>query len=315
MYAYYERTNDLVRFCDPFWHRVVACASSSKLITEPEQKLTWAEIRNIFENTTVAICGGSVGNNVLHSTVMDLRPQHVKIADKSLYKIENINRVRLTYTDVVYSNQFRKSRTETLLRNKAEVSAMQLYSIDPFLMVHAYPEGITQANIDRFFDGSKDEPKADIIVDEVDDPRIKVLLREEARKRRIPLIMVTDVGSSVQLDVLRYDLDPHLFLTYGATDQALYAAVEECEQKPGNREAFFRFVDTLIGAEYRRGELERIILEKSEIPTATMIPQLGSTAAVAGGIAAEAIARIRLGHQYPPRSLIDKRTFETRISH
>jgi molybdopterin/thiamine biosynthesis adenylyltransferase len=314
-YAYYKGTNDLVRYCDPFWHRVVACASSSKLITDRENRLTWHQIREVFEHTTIAVAGGSVGNNVLHSVVMDLRPAHIKIADKSLYKIENINRVRLTYADVVQNNSHRTNRTDTLLRNKAEVSAMQLYAIDPFITVHAYPEGIDYENAAHFFDGKPGEPKADIVVDEVDDPHIKILLREEARKRRVPLVMVTDVGSAVQLDVIRYDEDPMLSLTYGVEDEVLYRTVEEWEQNPGNRGAFFRFVDTLIGTNYRRDELAKIILEKSEIPTATIIPQLGSTAAMAGAVAAETIARIRLGHDYPPRVLIDKFTFEVIISH
>ena len=305
MYAYYAGRNHLVRFSPPFWHRVVAVASSSKLMADPEDRLSWKEIRDIFEKTTIAVAGGSVGNNILHSIVMDLRPANVKIADKSLYKMENINRVRLSYWDIVEPGGG--------LRNKAIVTAEQLYAIDPYLNVHTYPEGISSVNIERFLGGGRGEPPADILLEEVDDPKIKIYLREEARKRRIPLLMLTDAGSSVQLDVLRYDKNPKLGLTYGESDEHVRESVRALEDDPGNRATFFSFVDRLIGTEYRRDELAKIIDEKTEIPTSTMIPQLGSTAAMAGAIAAETVARIRLGYDYPPRVLINKKTFEVRI--
>ena len=310
VYAYYHGRNELVRYCDPFWHRVVATASSSKLLADPGQTQTWRALREVLETTTVAVAGGSVGNNVLHSVVMDLRPRAIKIADKSVYKMENINRVRLDYRHMVSPQSTRTSDFDSALRNKACVSAEQLYGIDPFIDVWVYQNGVTERDTERFFAGKGKEPAIDIILDEVDDPQVKILLREEARKRRIPLVMVTDVGSSVQLDVLRYDEDPTLSLTYGQEDAAVYAALSAVYDNPGDRASFFNFVDVLIGPDYRAGELGNILAGTTEIPTSTLIPQLGSTAAVAGGIAAEAVARIRLGHTYPPRMLVNKHTFQ-----
>lgn len=313
VYALYHERGDLVRYCDPFWHRVVAVASSSKLITDPGATLTWKQIRDVFESSTIAVAGGSVGNSILHCAVMDMRPRNVKIADKSLYKMENINRVRLSYEDVAESNDKRAMLMDMMLRNKALVTAEQLYRIDPYLNVYCYPEGVNLTNINEFLGGHGKEPKADIMIEEVDDPRIKLLLREEARTRRIPLVMATDVGSCVQIDVLRYDKDSTLPLTFGSTDDAFRASVRAVEDNPGNREIFFTFVDMLIGADYRRDELAKIIDLNSEIPTSTIIPQLGSTAAAAAGVMAETVARMLLGHNYPSRVIINKRTFEVKI--
>ena len=313
VYAYYAQRNHLVRYCPAYWQRIVSIASSSKLIADPTGKRSWKEIRDIFDHTTVAVAGGSVGNSILHLTVMDLRPQHVKIADKSLYKMENINRVRLGYWDIVDSNARRRNLMETLLRNKAETTASQLYATDPFLNVHIYREGVHQNNIDQFFDGKGKEPAADIIIEEVDDPRVKLLIREEAKKRRVPLIMASDLGSCVQLDILRYDKEKNLSLTYGTPDSALRASMENVYDSPSDRSIFFQFVDDLVGTDYRQDELKRIIDGKSEIPTSTIIPQLGSTAAVAAGLVAETVARIRLGYDYAPRIFINKRTFEVKI--
>lgn len=313
VYAYYPERNHLVRYCSPYWHRVVSIASSSKLITDPAGIYSWKQIQDIFEHTTIAVAGGSVGNNIMHSAVMDLRPRHVKIADKSLYKMENINRVRLSYWDIVKPNNERLHNTDTLLRNKAEVTASQLYAIDPYLNVYVYSEGIHKGILDRFLGKSPGEPAPDILIEEVDDPEIKLLLREEAKKRKIPLIMASDLGSSVQLDILRYDKNPKLSLTYGMHDNVLRQSSKAVSDSPSNRGLFFQFVDNLIGTDWREGELKKILEGKTEIPTSTIIPQLGSTAAVAGGIVAEAIARLRLGHAYPPRVIINKHTFAVKI--
>jgi len=50
----------------------------------------------------------------------------------------------------------------------------------------------------------------DVLVEELDDIEIKVRLREEAKKRKIPVVMVTDSGNNVIVDIERYDLNPNL---------------------------------------------------------------------------------------------------------
>lgn len=312
-YAYYQERNELVRFCPSYWHRVVSVASSSKLLADPKKALTWAEIRDLFENTTIAVAGCSVGSSVINSAVMDLRPKNIKIADKSVYKMENINRVRLAYYEMVKSQAQRSSPVDLSLKNKAKVVADQLYAIDPFLNVYMYEEGINADNIDEFLGSIDGEAKTNIVVEEVDDPRIKIFIREEARKRGLPVIMVTDIGSAVQLDVLRYDQDKNLPLSWGTSDDVLKAKMEQVYEQAGNKKAFFEFVDTLIGKDYRQGELNEIIEERVEIPTSTIIPQLGSTVAMAGAVAAESISRIRLGFDLPPRVIINKQTFEVTV--
>ncbi len=310
IYAYYPDRKEMVRYSSEFWHRVVATASTSMLLADPEYKLRWVEIRKILEETTIAVAGASVGNNVTHAAVMDMRPKHIKIADKSRYKMENINRVRLGYADMVESNAKRQDVMQSLMRNKALVTASQLYAMDPFINVYVYENGVEEKTLNVFFDGKDSEPKADMIIEEVDDPRIKLTLREEARKRGLPLLMVSDLGSSVQIDILRYDKDKSLPLTWGVDDNMLIESMEEVYAHPGDRSRFFNFVDKLIGTDYRSDELARIIDQRCEIPTSTIIPQLGSTAMVAGGILAEAIVRIRLGHGHPERVHFNKKTFE-----
>ena len=227
--------------------------------------------------------------------------------------MENINRVRLGYSDIVKANSEKNGISDTALKNKATSIADQMYAIDPFLNIYVYNEGLNDTNISDFFDGGDGEPKIDILVEEVDDPRIKLKLREEARKRSIPLVMASDLGSCVQIDICRYDLDNKESYSYGISDEKLLKATEAVYSNPGDRKTFFEFVDALVGTDYRQDELKDIINEESEIPTSTIIPQLGSTAAVGGGIMAELVARIRLGYNFSRRMIFNKKTFEVSI--
>jgi hypothetical protein len=87
---------------------------------------------------------------------------------------------------------------------KTEAVANSLLEINPYLHIDAYPEGVTHDNIIDFFDAN---PKPQVIIDSCDNFAIKIALRAEAKKRRLPLVMATDVGEAVILDMERYDLD------------------------------------------------------------------------------------------------------------
>ena len=130
-------------------------------------------------NSTPPICRVLIAR-ILHSLTWAVRSQLVLRAHSSHF----IKRLHLT---------------DSLLRNKAEVTAAQLYAIDPYLNVYTYSEGLHQKNIDSFLGGSKKEPPADFVIEEVDDPHIKIFIREQARKRKIPVIMASDLGSCVNL--------------------------------------------------------------------------------------------------------------------
>lgn len=301
VWAWYPAARELVRYVPAWWHQVALTASAGMLYRDVERRLSWQELRTLLSSCIVGVAGCSVGSSVIHALVSDLRPRAIKIADRSRYKMENANRVRITYREL------RDASTDVHLSKKAPTVAAQLTAIDPFLQVYVYDEGITSATIKDFFDGDGTEPAINIVVDEVDDPGTKVLLREEARKRSLPLVMVTDLGSTVQLDVQRFDLDPTLPLTYGTSDAVLYAARDRAEQSNGDRLAFFNYVDALIGPQYRQDELGEIVAGRTERLTETLFAQLGSTVMVAGGIAAETIARWRLGYACPPRQWFDKR--------
>lgn len=298
--VFYPKTNKLVKFAPAFWHRLVLVISNSHLLRDPEMKLKWQEIRECFERAVIAVAGGSVGNGVIHSVVQDLRPAHVKIADLKEFHLANANRVRLTYDDFA--------------RNKAVVAAEQIHSLDPFIRISVYPKGVNEDNIEDFIAGNLfGEPRAAIVIEETDDPGIKLFIREYARARKIPLLMATDLGSAVQLDVRRFDVNPSMPLVPGnVSDERLFETQEGWQKDRQNLNRFSDFVSAIAGDYHLRiPELRRIIAAEDEVLFRS-IPQLGSTAMMAGAMAAEAAARILLGHKLPERMFFNKHTGEVK---
>jgi len=301
-WIYYPRKNHLVKFAPRFWHRLALLVRNSTLFRDPEMKMSWQEIRDIFEKAVVAVTGCSVGNSAIYATVEDLRPLHIKIADPKDFRMPNANRVRLSYEDFG--------------RNKAIVTAEQIHALDPFMQIAVFTEGIHGGNVKEFVAGNQKiyEPPATIIIEEMDDPDMKILIREEARRYKVPVVMVTDMGSAVQLDVRRFDIASDLPLAAcGVSDDELYERRNQWQKDLADQDKFYAFAFALIGHHYHKTpEFKRIVF-KEDTPLFGGIPQLGSTVMVGGGIIAEAIARLLLGFKLSERMFIHKYTGETII--
>jgi len=311
-YAYYPATGDLAQYAPERYHRLALVTSNSSLLLDADRKLKWEEVREIFDDLVVAIAGASLGNNVAHSIARDIRPKNLKIADPNLFKVSNANRVGLSYEDIVLPNSLRESQFSSLgLKNKAIGAAEQIHRIDPFMRVWAYFEGVNLENIHSFAVGNRFEPGADFIVEETDNPDAKIMIREMARRERVKVIMATDAGSAVQIDIRNFDFNPNASLAVGISDEDLYKSQKEAHEDP-SRENFYRFAESLIGDDFRgRGEFGDIIDGKLPKMCAS-VPQLGSTAAMAGSIVAEVVARTALGYKYPERFVVDKKSLEVR---
>lgn len=292
-WVYYPLNRHLVHYAPRFWHRLALIVRNSILLNDPSMTVSWYDVRKKFENSVISIAGCSVGNNIITSAVMLMRPLYIKIADSKDYQVNNANRVRLLYSDFG--------------RNKAIVTAEQLHATDPFFKISVYSEGIHNGNVNDFVFGNPavSEPASTLIIEETDDPDTKILLREKARSRNIPVVMVTDIGSAEQIDIRRFDLDNKISLAVGVSDGELYEKRDEWQRDLADREKFFEFAFSMSGREQLTvPEFKRIILQEVPMQFAG-IPQLGSTAAAAGGIAADVISRIILGHETPERIFID----------
>jgi hypothetical protein len=245
----------------------------------------------------VAIAGCSVGNNIANALMRDLRCS-LKVADVKSYHNSNANRVPLNYTEIG--------------QNKAVITASQIHAIDPFADIWVYQEGIQDENVDEFIAGNGAiEPAATVIVEETDNIATKFMIWEAARKYRKPLVMATDIGAeAVQIDIRRFDLEPNLPLAYNISDEALFGLYNLWRQDKGSKTRFFDFATALIGPQqWTIRQFRRIVRREIETEFGG-IPQLGSTAMIAGGIAAKIIIWMALGYRLPERMFINFLTGE-----
>ena len=309
-YVFYPSTGDLTHFAPREWHRLSLVTSNNLLLSDLDRKMTWNEIRDKFDDFIPAIAGASVGSNIALALSMDLRPETIKIADPNNHKVSNGNRKPLGYSNIVQTQaELDLSGSMFELKNKAIAAAESLQSLDPYMKVFAYYEGVNDENKLAFLRGNRMEPRASVVIEEVDDPNAKIYIREVARAARVRLIMATDVGSSAQIDIRPFDINPEASLAFGISDEELYQIQKEARENP-SRSAFYHFAEALIGPEFKlRGEFGEITDEK--LPKLfSSVPQLGSTAFVAAGLTAEVVARTILGYKYPERFLVDKTRLE-----
>lgn len=310
VYAYYPNSDMLAQFAPSEIHDLALVSSTSRLLQDEEMKMEWTEVRSKLKDVVVGFAGTSVGNRIAHSITMDLRPKEIKVADPSNFKLTNFNRVQGAFWDVVYSNeQADKQITVWGLKNKAIGLAEQIHSLDPFMKVWTYFDGVNEENISSFVAGNCVEPKPQFVIEETDDPNMKVRIREKCREYGVRIIMASDAGSTVQVDIRPFDIDPEATLAFGISDEELYGRKSVAKARPKDKKAFFGFVDALLGTDYKRDEFGAII--RGDLPRVfASIPQLGSTASLAAALVTEVVSRTSLGYKFPERFLIDKNRLE-----
>lgn len=165
------------------------------LLTSRNKNLINIQEQDKLRRARLSIAGLSVGSNIAIAVAMQGGCSVIKLADNDKISTSNMNRI---LTDLFSVGE-----------NKCESLAKRLYEINPFLNIELYPEGIDDDNIDGFI------YESDIVFDEVDSLNLKLDLRLKAKNNRVPLIMITDNGDNIMVDVERYDLQPELDYFHG----------------------------------------------------------------------------------------------------
>ena len=141
----------------------------------------------------IGIVGLSVGHAIAYTLAQQGLCGQLRLADFDDVELSNLNRVPATVFD--------------LGLNKAQVAARRIAELDPYLAVEVFDRGITAESVDRFLDG------IDIVVEECDSLDTKVLIRQAARARRMPVLMAT--GDRGILDVERFDVEHQRQIMHG----------------------------------------------------------------------------------------------------
>lgn len=254
------------------WH-----AALVHVLPEPEywrvrtarnKNLINAEEQEKFYNATLGLGGLSVGSSIAYALALQGGPKRVKLADMDRLALSNTNRVL--------------AGSENLGLLKVVMAARRIYEINPYAEVEIYPEGISKENIERFFDD------LDIVVDELDNIAVKYLIREQAKKRGIAVVMGADNGDNAVIDIERYDLEPDLPFFHGRLGNVTYDELTKLD-KFGIGKTITRH----IGPENVTVRMQESLLEMGK--TIVSWPQLGGAALVNGAAVAYAVRKILNG--------------------
>lgn len=189
VWVYFPWNKLLVHILEKDDYRIVRLSRNKNLINESEQKK--------FSKQIMGIAGLNVGNPGAVCIALEGGAEKMKFADNDSLELSNFNRFKASLGDLGI--------------NKAILSAQQVYEIDPFYELEIFEEGISEDNIDEFLT----KPKIDLLIEEMDDLRLKIKIRERAKFYRIPVLMVTGNEAGLIVDIERFDIEQNLQLLNG----------------------------------------------------------------------------------------------------
>jgi hypothetical protein len=262
VYVYYPWTRQLLR-----------CVSDEhlfKLRTNRNREIITMKEQEELANSVIGVAGMSVGAGIATSLVYSGMSRRIKISDFDTLDTSNLNRLRESLLSVGHQ--------------KTTLAARHIYELDPFAQVDIFDKGLNNENLNNFF---KD---LDVVVDEIDDFKMKVKLRQYAKKFKIPLLMFTSLGDNILIDVERYDVDKDLQMFNGLIDGVSEDILSNSDI---DDDAIRRYSVQLVGAKYVPTRALSSLTKMGKELVGR--PQLYSTIAVDGGIAAYLIRQIMLG--------------------
>jgi molybdopterin/thiamine biosynthesis adenylyltransferase len=244
-------------------HEELRTARNKNLITIDEQLA--------FHNFPIAVAGLSVGSHAALSIVLQGGGSDLRLTDPDIISGSNLNRIRTGFQSVG--------------QKKTSVAAREIYTMNPYAKLQLYPSGLSQANIKKFLTHPK---PVGVVIEETDDLELKISIRIEAKKLRIPVIMAADNGDGVILDVERYDLDPDTPMLQGRAE----GITPEMIRKATPAE----FADILTKVIDPSAVVPRMRSSVGEVgKTLYSWPQLGGAAQMAGVVLAYAARMIATG--------------------
>jgi len=259
-WVYFPWSSLLIHFLPDELHQELRTARNRNIISKDEQQN--------YYNAVIAVAGLSVGSHAALTLSMMGASRRMKIADPDTISGSNLNRIRYDFTMVG--------------KGKCEAVAEKLYQMDPYGAVEAYPEGLNDNNMGQFLSG------ASLLIEEMDDLGMKIKIREEARKCKIPVLMATDNGDGVIVDIERYDLEPNLKLFNGLAGDI---SLEEFKKTPPQE--IPKLSTKIAGQDLVHPRMQSSLLEVGK--TLYSWPQLGDAATLSGVALAYVAKRIVLG--------------------
>ncbi len=260
-WVYFPWNGQLVHILNKDEYFLVRTNRNKNIINSEEQATLYG--------SKVGILGLSIGNGMAVNLSYSGMSQKMVLADFDKLELSNLNRIR--------------TGIGNLDEPKIEITSRQIYEIDPFADLDLYPEGINNKNLKEFV------KKSDIIFEAIDDFQIKLKIRIEAKIAKVPVIMLTNLGDRLLIDVERYDKDPNLLMFNGLIGDI----AEDILNKPISEEDKQRYAIGIVGKENVSTRVMDSVLEVNKSLVGR--PQIMSTVTISGGVSSYLLRRLLLG--------------------
>ncbi|MYV92479.1 hypothetical protein GT350_19965 [Streptomyces sp. SID1034] len=222
----------------------------------------------------VGVIGLSVGSSAALTCAMEGVGGAFRLADFDRISLSNLNRLR--------------AGVHELGLEKSVLCARRMYELDPYLDIEIHRGGVTEETIDAFFGDGDDG--LDILVEECDTPWVKIAAREQARRRRVPVLM--DTNDRGLLDIERFDLEPDRPLFHGRVGEVTSADVSDLGQ-----EAAIRLLLDIVDGERLSAAMTDALTRIGQ--TLSSWPQLAGGVMLGAALVTETARRILLGEPLP----------------
>ncbi len=254
-------------------YNILRTNRNRNLITLSEQKR--------LLNFRVAIAGLSVGSNVATALAYGGIANAMKLSESDILETTNLNRIR--------------ARIDQIGTKKINITAQQIYEINPYAEL-VLTSSLTKNTLKDFISKG---PRPQIIFEIIDSFAMKIHLRNLAKKFKIPVVMVTNLGDSVLIDVERYDQKNNLKFFNGRAGSIPDAILRHPDLNSMDKH---RYAVSLAG---QKNIPQRAIESVHQIGhTLVGRPQLSSTVTIAAGLCSYITRKIALGEKLPSQSWI-----------
>jgi molybdopterin/thiamine biosynthesis adenylyltransferase len=261
-WAYYPWRRAVVSVLSAHDFRRVRLDRNRNLITADEQEILGA--------LRIGIIGLSAGHAIAYTLATQGLCGELRLADFDRLELTNLNRVAASVLDIGL--------------NKATLAARRIAELDPYLPVRVMSSGLTPDNVGEFLDG------LDIVVEECDSLDMKVIVRETARSRGVPVLMATSDRGLV--DIERFDVEPERPILHG-----LLGDVDTVKLSTLDTRAKVPHVLRMLDAASLSARGAASLVEVGH--TLSSWPQLAGDVTLGAAAIAEAIRRIGLGEELP----------------
>lgn len=263
-WVYLPWSGSFTRMIDEKTYFALRTNRNKNIIREEEQRK--------LKNACIGIVGLSVGSNVATALAYCGIGNILKLAEFDTLETTNLNRIR--------------GRIDQIGKRKIDITAEQVFEVDPYMDIVPFDKGLDKKVLDDFVSS---DPKPRVIFEIIDSFEMKVHLRSLAREHKIPVIMVTNLGDRVLLDVERYDIEKDVEYFNGRAGRV---PTDMLERPDITTEDKHRYAVELAGVKHIP---ERALDSVKEIgKTLVGRPQLASSVTVAAGFCAYLTKKIIL---------------------